>query len=103
VVTPPFALPDHLFWPGAYEQVRVRLAGIDAPEKGQPFGQRAKEAMSELVYGKPVRMECLKTDRYGRSVCNVWAAPPRPPTAPDARRRGGQVAAERVTSIVFRI
>lgn len=61
--------------PGAYEQVRVRLAGIDAPEKGQAFGDRSKEAMSRLVYGKPARLDCYKTDRYGRSVCNVWVAP----------------------------
>jgi endonuclease YncB( thermonuclease family) len=61
--------------PGAYEQVRVRLAGIDAPEKGQPFGQRAKQVMSDLVFGKPARLDCIKTDRCGRSMCNLWLAP----------------------------
>jgi endonuclease YncB( thermonuclease family) len=61
--------------PGAYEQIRVRLAGIDAPEKGQPFGERAKQAMSDLTFGRQARLECHKTDRYGRSVCNVWVAP----------------------------
>lgn len=57
--------------PGAYEQIKVRVAGIDAPEKKQAFGQRAKEAMSDLVFNRMVELECGKTDRYGRSVCNV--------------------------------
>jgi endonuclease YncB( thermonuclease family) len=66
--------------PGSYEQLRVRLAGIDAPEKGQAFGQRAKETMSDLVFGKSARLECIKTDRYGRSVCNTgWRQHPPPP------------------------
>lgn len=68
--------------PGAYEQVRVRVAGIDAPEKAQPFGQRATEVMSALVYGKPARLDCHKTDRYGRGVCNVWVAPGSVPGGP---------------------
>src|SRR6201993_3938782 len=38
-----------------HQQIRVRLAFIDAPEKGQAFGQRAKQAMSELVFGKDVK------------------------------------------------
>lgn len=58
-----------------YEQVRVRLAGIDAPERRQPFGARAKQALSDLVYRREARLECRKRDRYGRSVCDVWVAP----------------------------
>jgi endonuclease YncB( thermonuclease family) len=57
-------------------QHRVRLAGIDAPEKGQPFGQRAKERMSDLVFDKEVRLEGDKRDRYGRTVAKVWVTPP---------------------------
>ena len=58
----------------------MRIAGIDAPEKGQAFGQRAKQAMSDLVFGKPARLDCYKTDRYGRGVCNVWVAPASAPS-----------------------
>lgn len=60
--------------PGAYEEVKVRIGGIDAPEKRQPFGQRAKEAMSDLVYMKSVKLDCFKLDRYGRHVCTVSTA-----------------------------
>lgn len=57
-------------------QHKVRVAGIDAPEKAQPFGQRAKERMSGLVFGKEVRLEGDKRDRYGRTVSRVWVSPP---------------------------
>ncbi|KAF1021872.1 MAG: hypothetical protein GAK30_01561 [Paracidovorax wautersii] len=57
--------------PGAYEQVTVRFGGIDAPEQKQAFGQRAKQALSDLVYMKPVKLDCYKQDRYQRHVCNV--------------------------------
>lgn len=57
-------------------QQKVRVAGIDAPEKAQPFGQRAKERMSGLVFGKEVRLEGDKRDRYGRTVAKVWVSPP---------------------------
>jgi endonuclease YncB( thermonuclease family) len=60
---------------GSYEQVKVRFNGIDSPEKRQPFGERAKQAMSDLVYMKDVELDCFKTDRYGRSVCKVMGAP----------------------------
>ena len=57
------------------QQHKIRLAGIDAPEKGQPFGQKSKECMSDLVYGKEVRVEGDKRDRYGRTVAKVWVTP----------------------------
>src|SRR6516162_3188948 len=56
---------------GDNQQIRVRFAFIDAPEKGQPFGQRAKQAMSELVFGKDVKLRPHAVDRYGRLVARV--------------------------------
>ena len=53
------------------EPRRVRLAGIDAPEKGQPFGQRAKQAVSRLVFGRTVRVVVRGQDRYGRTLGEV--------------------------------
>ncbi len=53
------------------EPRRVRLAGIDAPEKGQPFGQRAKQAVSRLVFGRTVRVVARGEDRYGRMLGDV--------------------------------
>ncbi|UMT93572.1 thermonuclease family protein (plasmid) [Paracidovorax citrulli] len=50
---------------------RVRLSGIDAPEKAQPFGMVARQALSHLAYGRMGRMDCRSTDQYGRSVCMV--------------------------------
>jgi len=49
----------------------VRLSGIDAPEKKMPFGQRSKQHLSDLVYGRWVKVEGEKTDRYGRLVGKV--------------------------------
>lgn len=56
------------------EQFKIRLSGIDAPEKAQPFGQRSKEKMSDLVFGKPVTVEWNKRDRYQRIVGKVIVA-----------------------------
>ncbi|WP_405240364.1 thermonuclease family protein [Lentisalinibacter orientalis] len=50
------------------EQVKIRLAEIDAPERGQPYGNRARQVLSELVFQKAVRVEVQTTDRYGRTV-----------------------------------
>ena len=58
------------------EQVKIRLAGIDAPEKKQAFGNVAKERMNEMVFGKEVRVDDRKKDRYGRTVGRVWVAIP---------------------------
>jgi endonuclease YncB( thermonuclease family) len=53
------------------KQTRVRLAQIDAPEKRQDFGAASKEALSGLVYGKPVTVEAETIDKYGRTVGKV--------------------------------
>jgi endonuclease YncB( thermonuclease family) len=54
-------------------QVRVRLGEIDTPESRQPYGTRARKALSELVFGKDVRVVVQDTDRYGRTVGRVFA------------------------------
>jgi micrococcal nuclease len=50
---------------------KIRLYGIDCPEKRQPFGNKAKQFTSELVFGKLVDIEPVATDRYGRAVAFV--------------------------------
>jgi endonuclease YncB( thermonuclease family) len=49
----------------------IRLHGIDAPEQGQPFGARAKQATSALVFGQTVTVQVRDRDRYGRTVADV--------------------------------
>jgi micrococcal nuclease len=51
--------------------VRIRLANIDAPEKKQAFGQRSKESLSELCWGKDAQYETQSIDRYKRTVAIV--------------------------------
>lgn len=58
-----------------WERVEVRIGPIDAPEHGQPYGRRAKQALSRLVYKKEVKLDCYKQDRWRRQVCNVWVTP----------------------------
>jgi endonuclease YncB( thermonuclease family) len=53
-------------------QVKVRLWGIDAPEKKQAFGSRSKEALSSKVFGKEIDLEEKSKDWYGRTVANVY-------------------------------
>ena len=53
------------------QQHKIRLAGIDAPEKGQPFGTRSKQTLSQMVYGHLAIVEYSKRDRYGRIVGRV--------------------------------
>lgn len=59
-------------------QHRIRLASIDAPEighgskkPGQPYGQRSKQSLSDIAYGREARAECETDDRYGRKVCTI--------------------------------
>jgi len=53
------------------QQHRIRLSGIDAPEKAQPFGERSKQNLSRLAFNRPAVADCPKRDRYGRQVCVV--------------------------------
>lgn len=64
------------------QQHKVRLSGIDAPEKAQPFGQRSKENLSRLVFKKEVAVEWTTNDRYGRIVGKVMVQPADCPTCP---------------------
>lgn len=52
-------------------QHKIRLSGIDAPEGGQAFGNRSKEALSECAFGKQAAVDGDKSDRYGRRVGKV--------------------------------
>jgi endonuclease YncB( thermonuclease family) len=53
------------------ERVKVRLAEIDAPERSQPWGKRAKQALTEKIAGHVVQVETRFNDRYGRRVGHV--------------------------------
>ena len=54
------------------EQVRIRLYGIDCPEKGQAFSKKAKQFTSEMVFGKVVEVGAITVDHYGRTVSLVY-------------------------------
>ena len=64
------------------QQHKIRLQGIDAPEKAQPFGEKSKQNLSRLVFGKDVLVEWEKRDRYKRIVGKVWVQPASCPTCP---------------------
>jgi micrococcal nuclease len=51
---------------------RVRLYGIDCPEKGQAFGQKAKQATSSLLFSKEVRIESHGRDKHRRMLGTVF-------------------------------
>lgn len=56
------------------EQVKVRLDGIDAPERRQAFGTQAREKLGELCFGKTVLVRASGKDRYGRTLGTVVVA-----------------------------
>jgi len=55
------------------KQHKIRVAGIDAPEKAQAFGNRARQHLASMAFGKPVTVEWRKRDKYGRIVGKVVA------------------------------
>jgi endonuclease YncB( thermonuclease family) len=52
-------------------QWKIRLMGIDAPEKKQAFGNKSKQHLTDLVFNKEVMVEYSKQDRYGRTVGKI--------------------------------
>ncbi|MEG0281528.1 MAG: thermonuclease family protein, partial [Morganella sp. (in: enterobacteria)] len=54
-------------------EARIRLAGIDAPELGQLFGQRARQFLVSRVAGRVVEISGDTRDRYGRVLGTLWA------------------------------
>jgi endonuclease YncB( thermonuclease family) len=55
------------------ERVRIRIFGIDTPERGQPWSRKARDALTRRVAGKDVRINEVETDDYGRLVGEVYA------------------------------
>ncbi len=53
-------------------QHKIRLAGIDAPEKGQAFGTKARENLAAKVFRQTVRVEVIDVDRYHREVGRIF-------------------------------
>src|SRR5712692_4771707 len=49
----------------------IRLSGVDCPEERQAFGQRAKQAASELVFGKEITLQTHGIDKYGHTIADV--------------------------------
>jgi len=54
------------------QQIKIRLAGIDAPESSQAFGNRAKQALAEKVAGKTIEVVEQSKDRYSRTVADLY-------------------------------
>lgn len=57
------------------QSIKIRLAGIDAPERDQPFGNASRKHLENMVAGEQVRVESIKHDRYGRVLGKVWVRP----------------------------
>ncbi len=53
------------------QQIKVRLLEIDAPEKAQPFGNKSKQSLSSLCFGKDAKLISNQKDRYGRVLARV--------------------------------
>ena len=51
---------------------RIRLNGIDAPEKRQAFGRRAQDYLGEMIFQQTVRVVARSKDRYGRTVADLY-------------------------------
>ena len=70
------------------ERVEVRLAGIDAPEKNQPYADSARAALRGMVLDQKLRLEVLDIDRYGRKVVRAFRVSDRMDVNAELVRRG---------------
>lgn len=64
---------DSLIVSDGKHQRDLRIAEIDAPEQGQPGSAEAQRALERLVADRPLRVELVELDRYGREVSKLWA------------------------------
>lgn len=53
-------------------QITLRLADVDCPESGQPFGKNAKQFTSDQIFNKTVKYNITTTDRYNRSIAKIY-------------------------------
>jgi len=74
--------------PDAYEQVKVRIHAIDAPERKQPFGNRSRESLADLCFQQQARIQHQDTERYGRMVAMRGMPRQRGGPAPGEHRHG---------------
>jgi len=58
----------------APQTITIRLAEIDAPERGQPFSARSKQHLASLCFRKQAEVRAKTTDRYGRTLARVTCA-----------------------------
>ena len=74
----------------AKTQHKIRVAGIDAPEKAQPFGEKSKQNLADMVFRRDVEIVGGKRDRYKRRVAKVMVADPncRAPECPKIHDAG---------------
>jgi endonuclease YncB( thermonuclease family) len=56
-------------------QEKIRLRGIDAPERKQPWGEHSRQHLAALAHGKPVVIDWQKRDRWKRIIGTVWVEP----------------------------
>lgn len=56
----------------ARQQHKIRLHGIDAPERKQPYGAKSTDLLAGMVKGKVIRADCTERDKYKRNVCVLY-------------------------------
>jgi endonuclease YncB( thermonuclease family) len=65
------------------QKIRIRMDGIDAPERGMDYYKQAKNYLGELCENKEIRVEVTDTDKYGRSIAKSYL--------PDGRELGQEM------------